>query len=353
MPPSLSFVQFKESLGRGVIAPIYLFEGEEIYFHESGIRSLDETALSREALSTDRESLRGDETSLVAVLDLAATYPMGGGRRLIVVRRAGGLRSDTAEPLKAYLSAPNPKSCLVFSDTDFDRRRALYRLLVEHATRVDCRPLDETRTAAWIRERLRGRGFGISADLVSSIAEGLAGAGLGRVEAELEKLMCSIGDPRPVQPADLALLADVPRVEDAFRLAAHAARGETGDAIGIVRALLGSGEDPLKLLGGLSWYFRNALRARVAGTRRLAPREVTQMYGIDRGRIERFDRELGAARVEDLRDALRLCLKMDRELKGQGARDPANALERLVHQVGRRTRGRVSRAAAGATGARP
>src|SRR5437867_6906254 len=194
MPSSLSFVQFRESLGRGVIAPIYLFEGEEVYFHESGIRSLEEAALSREALSTDRESLRGDETSLAAILDLAATYPMGGGRRLIVVRRAGGLRSDTAEPLKTYLNAPNPKSCLVFSDTDFDRRRTVYRLLLERAARVDCRPLDEARAAAWVRERLRGRGFGISADLVSAIVEGLAGAGLGRVETELEKLMCSIGE---------------------------------------------------------------------------------------------------------------------------------------------------------------
>ncbi len=351
MPPSLSFVQFRENLKRGVIAAVYLFEGEEIYFHETGIRALEDAAVPGEALSIDRESLRGDECSLAAILDLAATYPMGGGRRLIVVRRAGGVRADTVEPLKTYLVAPNPKSCLVFSDTEFDRRRSVYRLLVEHATRVDCRPLDETRTAAWIRERLRGRGFGIGADLVSAIVEGLAGAGLGRLETEIEKLMCSIGTPRPVEPADLALLADVPRVEDTFRLAAHAARGETGDALLVVRALLRSGEDPLKLLGGLSWYFRNALRAKAADSRRLPPREATQIYGIDRGRIERFGREIGPARVEDLRDALRLCLKMDRELKGGGARDPANALERLVHQVGRRARGAVTRAASGPAGA--
>ena len=142
MPPSLTFVQFRDNLKRGLIAPAYLFEGEESYFHEEGIRSLEESALPREALSIDRESLRGEETSLAAILDLAATYPMGGGRRLVVVRQADGLRSDTAEPLKAYLRAPNPKSCLVFSDTGFDRRRALYRTLLEQAARVDCRPLD-------------------------------------------------------------------------------------------------------------------------------------------------------------------------------------------------------------------
>ena len=318
MSAPLTFVQFRESLQRGVVAPAYLFEGEEEYFHEAGIRSLEESVLPREALSIDRESLRGAETSLAAILDHAATYPMGGGRRLIVVRQADALRHVARGGMRR------------------ERYRQQLGLILEHAARVDCRPLDEARTAAWIRDRLRGRGFGISADLASAVAEGLAGAGLGRVEAELEKLMTSLGGPRPVEAADLSLLADVPRVEDAFRLAAHAARGETGEALGIARALLDSGEDAIKLLGGLSWYFRNALRAQVAGARRLAPREATQVYGIDRGRIERFAREIGGARIDDLRDALRLCLKMDRELKGQGAKDPANAVERLVHGVGRR-----------------
>ncbi len=63
MPPSLTFVQFRESLKRGLIAPVYLFEGEEAFFHEEGIRSLEESALPREALSIDRESLRGEESA--------------------------------------------------------------------------------------------------------------------------------------------------------------------------------------------------------------------------------------------------------------------------------------------------
>jgi len=46
----------------------------------------------------------------------------------------------------------------------------------------------------------------------------------------------------------------------------------------------------------------------------------------------------GAHFAEDLKDALAWCLKADRELKGMGAKDPAHALERLVHAVGRRAR---------------
>src|SRR6266487_6776376 len=143
MPVSLSFARFQESLKAGQVAPAYLFEGEEAYFHDEGIRLLEKTAVPEGSLAMNRDVVRGDEGSLARLLDLAQTYPMGSGRRLIVVRDADALRADDPGPLRAYLRAPNPRTCLAFTDVKFDRRRALYRVLADQATRVDCGPLDE------------------------------------------------------------------------------------------------------------------------------------------------------------------------------------------------------------------
>jgi len=245
------------------------------------------------------------------------------------------MRLEEAGALASFLARPNPRACLIFSDSGFDRRRLLYRTLLAGATRVECRPLDETRTIAWVRESLRGRGYGIGPDLAEAIATGLAGAALGRLESELQKLMDAIGEPRPIQAGDLAILADVPRVEDAFRLAAQVARGDRAGAVAALRTLLEAGEEPVRLLGALAWYFRNALRAAIASGRRLPPREITDLYGINQGRIERFREETGNAASPGLQRALALCLQADRELKGLGARDPAHAFERLIHHAGR------------------
>lgn len=340
-PRALSFAQFQQTLVRGQVEPVYLLDGEEEFFQEEGIRLVGEALLPGGISSIDRESIRGGQASLSEILDLASTYPMGGGRRLIVVREADGVRCETVEPLRAYLSRPNAKSCVVFSDAAYDRRRAFYKALLAGALRVDCAQLDEGRVPLWVRERLRARGFGISPDLAEAIAAGAAGQGLARLDAELQKLMSAIGVPRPIEAGDLAILADVPRVADAFRLAARIARGERGEAIVALRVLLRSGEDPVRLLGGLAWYFRNALKARVAAARRLPAREATVLYGLDPGRIERFQREIGRAPAGALETALAQCLQADRELKGMGAKDPAHALERLVHRVGRAA-GRIS-----------
>ncbi|HEU4401092.1 MAG TPA: DNA polymerase III subunit delta [Candidatus Polarisedimenticolia bacterium] len=340
MGRTLSFGQLQQALVRGALEPVYLFEGAEEFFHEEGFRLLEAAALPAGTAVTDRDALRGAEIALPALLDLAETYPMGGGRRLIVVRQADDLRADDLEPLKAYLARPNPRTCLVFSDAKFDGRRGLGRALAAGGVRVDCAPLDETRTALWVRERLRGGGFGISAELAEAITAGYAGGGLAGLDAELSKLMSALGAPRPVEPKDLAILAGVPRVEDAFRVAMQAIRGERGEAVAATRALLRAGEDPVRMLGGISWYVRNALRARSAAARRVPPRELRSLYDIDPGRIERFEREVGRADVAGLRETLALCLRADRELKGQGAKDPAHALERLIHGAGRHRGGR-------------
>ncbi len=339
MRTALSFAQFQQALRKGSVESVYIFEGEEVYFHDEGLRLLERIVVGEGASPIDRELIRGGEASLVQILDLAATYPMGGGRRLIVVRDADRVPADQMDLLGTYLGRPNPSSCLVWSDAKFDRRRVLHRTLVQGgATRVECAPLDEARCAGWLRERLRERGFALGADLAEAIAAGFSGAGLGRVDAELQKLMSAIGEPRPIEPADLAILTDVPRMVDAFSLAGRVVRGERGEAIAGLRALLRAGEEPVRLLGALSWYVRNALRARAAAGRPLLPREATALYGLDPGRMDRFQRETGGASVALLRQALELCQRVDRELKGQGSRDPAHAFERLVHYVGRNAR---------------
>jgi len=336
MPRLLPFARLKTELQKGAIDPVYLLAGEETWFHDEAIRLL-EAAAAGGPLAQDR--WRGREISIDALVDLASTYPMGEGRRFILVREAARLEAEGIESLKAYLARPNPRTLLVFSDADFDQRRSLWKTLEAGALQVRCDPIaGEASIAAWVRERLRERGYGIPPELAEAIAVGLGGAGLGRLAAELDKLMSAIGAPRPVEASDLGILADVPRVADAFQIASLALRGERGPAVQGARALLDAGEEPPVILGAIAWYVRTALKVRAAIDRRAAPRDLPALYGLYPGRIDRFRAEVGSLPVRSLERAVRLCARADREIKGAGARDRANAFERLVHSLARVTR---------------
>jgi DNA polymerase-3 subunit delta len=330
---TMSLSQLGGALKAGRIEPVYMFEGEEPWLHDEGIRLLDRALFGHSDPGFARDLVWGDEASLAEVLDLASTYAMGGGRRMVVVRAAGRLAVENPSGLKAYLARPNPDTCLVFSDAKFDRRKSVTGELLNGAALIDCAPLDERRMALWARERLQERGFGIGPDLFETIMAGLSADGLGRLSAEIEKLMSAIGEPRAITPDDLSLLVSLPRADDAFLIARRTLSGDRGGAVLALRALLAAGENPPMLLGGMAWYFRTALKARAARDRRLSPREADSRYGIDARRAERFGREVGEVGAETLCAALRLCLAADREIKGGGARDPAHAFERLIHRL--------------------
>jgi DNA polymerase-3 subunit delta len=336
----LTFPALRQALQRGRVEPVYLLTGEETWFHDEAIRLLEEAVVPPEAAIVNRQAVRGPEIDLVALVDLAMTFPMGPGRRLVVVRQADALRPDGLEELKAYLEAPNPRTCLVFSDEGFDERRALFRALQAGAVRVDCLPIADPQTlATWARDRLRARGYGLSPELAEAIGTGLLGAGLQRLDAELQKLMSAVGAPRPIAADDLEILADVPRIADAFQAARATLGGRRGEAIRAIRALLEEGQEAPMLLGALAWSVRTALKTRAALERRTPPRDLQADYGLHPGRIDSFRGE-AALPLRALRRAVALCLEADREIKGGGARDPLHAFERLVHGVARARQGR-------------
>ena len=336
MAGKTTFPRLKQALTRGAVEPVYVLAGEEDWFHDEALALLEAAALDEAAAGINRESLRGPETGIHAIVDLASTYPMGPGRRLVVVREADALKPEGIEALKEYLASPNPRTCLVFSDVSFDQRRSLWKTLSAGATVLDCQPLaDGSQVAAWAKDRLQARGYGLSQELAEAIGAGLAGAGLKRLDAELQKLMSAIGAPRPVQAADLAILAEVPRIGDAFEAARAALRGERGAAVRGIRALLEEGEEAPMLLGAFAWYARTALKARAAADRRTPPRDLMPLYALKPGQVERMRDEVGPVPEKMLREAVALCLETDRGIKGGGARDPANAFERMVHRLAR------------------
>lgn len=334
----LPFARLRQEIVRGSIEPVYVFDGPESWFHDEGLRMLEAAA---EVGAMNRQTLRGAETGPHEVVDLASTYPMGPGRRLVIVRDAGRLDGEGIDALKEYLRSPNLRTLLIFTDEAFDHRRTIFKALEAGAVLVRCEPVQgEAALGAFIRERLRERGYGLPPELAEAIALGLQGAGLQRTAAELDKLMSAVGAPRPIEAADLAILADVPRVADAFEVAALALRGERGAAIRGARALLEAGEQPPAILGAISWYVRTALKVRAATDRRAAPRDLPVMYAMNPGNMERFRADVRTLSVGGLREAVRLCARTDREIKGEGAKDRANAFERLVHGLARAAAGR-------------
>src|SRR5262249_28099685 len=106
-PSSLTFDQFRRKLSEGAIEPLYLFVGEEEYFHREAIGMLFNTvdAASRE-FNTAILTIGGDLISPSGVsrkataadaIDIANMLPMVAARSIVVIRGFDKVKEDELE----------------------------------------------------------------------------------------------------------------------------------------------------------------------------------------------------------------------------------------------------------------
>ena len=168
------------------------------------------------------ESLYANEASNAAgrdglignILSTARTLPMMSPRRVVIVheaetllapKRAGkeedeapgaldpakkGKRGTTpVEELEAYFEKPEPMTTLVFVAGGLDGNRRLVKILRKRADCVDCGSLESPREAAlWIQKRLDKDELTIEPKALSLLLD-TTGLSLGRIRAEIEKLV--------------------------------------------------------------------------------------------------------------------------------------------------------------------
>jgi DNA polymerase-3 subunit delta len=159
--------------------------GTDTYLAESALEKL-----LVGVVGTDRESaveaLRGDETSWDRVISGARMRSLFAAERALVVRGADGLKGD-GEGVDAYLGDPTPGVTLVLLAAKPDRRKAVWKKIVDKAIVVSADPLRGARLRGYVEDELRRRRLRIAPDAVSELIDRVGGD-LRRLMGEADKL---------------------------------------------------------------------------------------------------------------------------------------------------------------------
>lgn len=97
--------------------PIYFFHGEEPYFTDVAIKSLENDVLTEDEKAFNQTVVYGKDTTYGEVLSLARQYPMIGDKQLIIVKEAQDLKLNEEESdiLLKYIEQPVESTILVFA----------------------------------------------------------------------------------------------------------------------------------------------------------------------------------------------------------------------------------------------
>lgn len=276
-----SVLEVRKQIKSGHTAPLYLLEGDDLQSRHD--LALEFAAVVDEGLHAfNVESLYANEASNAAgrdalignVLSTARTLPMMSPRRVIIVHEAEtllspkrgakdedalpglgdakkGKRGTTpADELEAYFEKPEPMTTLVFVAGSLDGNRRLVKLLRKQADCVDCGSLDSPRDAAlWIQKRLDKDELTIEPKALSLLLD-TTGLSLGRIRAEVEKLVLYAAGESAITAShvrDLVMPQNEPG-ED-FALGKAIWNADAAGALREIAAQVDAGAQPPMILG--------------------------------------------------------------------------------------------------------
>jgi DNA polymerase-3 subunit delta len=267
----------------------------------------------------------GDNERLAEVLTEVQTPALWGSRRVIVVDDADPFVSRFREALEK-LAGQTLAGVLILLVEKWASNTRLAKALPSDAI-ILCEPPKPRQLVNWCHSRAAAHGKTINSQAAELLVE-LTGGDLGLLEQELEKLSTFVGERTSISLEDIDRLVARNRLQTVWQILEALGQGRLSDALVILDRLLEQGEEPLAILGALSWQLRKA--AQVA---RLVSGGMSESFAAQRVGLPAWQRERVLMLVRCLGEgALRIydrLLQTDLQLKS--ANLPArSALELLL-----------------------
>lgn len=192
--------QIVSAIKAGDIKPIYFLMGDEPYYIDKIADFIAQNVLTEEERGFNQMVVYGKETSVDEIISHAKRFPMMAEYQVLVVKEAQHL-SRNIEQLASYCQNLQPTTVLVvcYKYKKLDKRKKLYKSVVQSGVLFESKKLYENQVADWIRRVLSGKGYGISPKSSAMLVEYL-GTDLSKIDNELQKLYLSIEKGQEITP---------------------------------------------------------------------------------------------------------------------------------------------------------
>ena len=254
----MKYVDFKKFTDENGACPIYLFEGEEVFFREKGEALLKARFLQEPTLdytSFEGASLKGDK--MRGLVDAVNSFPFVSERRVVKVTEFYPTEKEYEAHLKGLFENPPMASILLILNAGKGKTGTAALAKKPNVTFVDCARSDEETIKKWIYLTCKKAGVyadGITCGKLASYCV----FDMSRIAMETEKLLgycLSKGMERLTDEIVDALVypaADYKKYE----LSNALARKNYSAFMKILQDLLSHGYNETELLSTLASYFK-------------------------------------------------------------------------------------------------
>ena len=302
----MKYVDFRKFTEENGPQPIYLFEGEETFFHEKGeglLKSLYLQEPTLDYVSFDGASLKGDK--IKSLIDAVYCFPFISQKRFVKVTDFYPLEKDFDFYLKDLFDNPPTDSILLIINNAKGKAGTASLAKKPNVTHVDCSRSDEETIKRWIVGTCKRAGVyvdGITAGKLASYTL----YDMSRIAQETEKLLAYCEASALTRLTDEVLDNMVnPEAEyKIYELANALARKNYTAYMKVLKDLLTRGFNETSVLSSLVSHFKNLYEVSLSkgGEKEVAASLGLKEYAVRKAR-EQADK-LGKEKVWELYESV-------------------------------------------------
>ena len=279
--PKTTVSKLQQSLAKAIISPVYLLTGEDLFRKQEIIKKIT-AVVQPDDFNIYHSS--ADKADLAEALALANTAPVFSDRRLVILTGIEKLRKDPKEAIIRYLENPLDTTVFILTHDDskkFKTEKTLSATAAEHGEVVNFDELKREDLAMWVRERFKENGLTGEFEAVETLCEAVGGD-LNALSQEIEKLSLYTADRenKTISKSDVLAGVGFSKEENPFDLSNAVQYMNKNKAIALADKLLDSGEEPVGVLGKISYPILKMARIKRMANAGMDPAEITRAAGL-------------------------------------------------------------------------
>ena len=305
--------------------PVYLLYGEETFLVNHYKNRLREAIIGEDTMNVS--TFEGKGLDVEELLRLADTMPFFAERRLILVEDSGFFKS-APEALVSYLPSMPDTTCLIFVETQVDKRNRLYKKVKELGYAAELARQDTAQLSRWAAGILTKEGKKITGRTMELFLS-MTGDDMEHIRMELEKLISYTMGREVITDEDVKAICTVQVTNKIFDMVAAIVNGQRKKAMDLYEDLLTLKEPPMRILFLIARQFNQLLQVKelmAQGLERGATASKLKMQPFVVGKTipqaKQFSREQILACVQ-------LCVEMEEAVKSGRLQDRM-AVELLI-----------------------
>ena len=280
---------------------VYLLFGDEPFLVNSYKKRLREAIAGDDTMNYNYFEGKGQDVK--EIISLADTMPFFAERRLVLIDGSGFFKSSAPEELVNYIPEIPESTCMVFVESEVDKRNKLYKKVKDNGYAAELKKQDADQLMRWAAGILSKDGKKITRQVMEYFME-RTGDDMENIRMELEKLITYTGDRNVVTRADIQEVCTTQTQNKIFDMVRAVTEKNQKRALDLYYDLLTLKEPPLRILFLLAKQFRQLLLVKEYTEEGVAQPEMASRLGVPSFVVRNIASCARSYRISELRQAV-------------------------------------------------